>query len=84
VKLRDTKLRGRPLDGHINRVLEGKTIERCTKNGRMLVLEMTNGERWGIAWATPNGVGIEGEPCLVKVDVCIAVPAVDALGAANT
>ena len=73
-------LRGRPLDGHINRVLEGKTIERVTKNGQMLVVELTNGERWGIAWATPNGDGIEGEPCLVKVDVSIAVPGVSVFG----
>ena len=69
-------MRGYPLDGHINRVLEGKVIRRALKNGRILELEMDNGERWGIAWATPNGVGIEGEPCLVKVDVQIAVPGV--------
>jgi hypothetical protein len=81
-------MRGRPLDGHINRVLEGKTVERATKNGRMLVLEMTNGEKWGIAWATPNGAGIEGEPCLVKVDVVVTAPSVSmfgkAFGKANT
>ena len=77
-------VRGRPLDGHINRVLEGKTIELATKNGRMLVLEMTNGEKWGIAWATPNGVGVEGEPCLVKVDVKVKVPMVSVFGEANT
>ncbi len=73
-------MRGYPLDGHINRVLEGKTIKRALKNGRVLELEMENGERWGIAWATPNGVGIEGEPCLVKVDVKIAVPSVSLEG----
>ena len=73
-------MQGRPLDGHINRALEGKTIERVTKNGRMLVVECDNGERWGIAWATPNGVGIEGEPCLVMVDVVISVPSVDVFG----
>lgn len=77
-------MQGRLLDGHINRVLEGKTIERATKDGRMLVLEMENGERWGIAWATENGVGIEGEPCLVRVDVKIAVPSVAVFGEANT
>lgn len=74
-------MRGRPLDGHINRVLEGKTVERVTKDGRMLIIECTNGERWGIAWATPNGVGIEGEPCLVKVDVSVIAPGVNVFGA---
>lgn len=69
-------MRGYPLDGHINRVLEGKTIKRVLKNGHLMEVELDNGERWGIAWATKNGVGIEGEPCLVKVDVQIAVPGV--------
>lgn len=77
-------LTGRPLDGHINRVLEGKTIERATKNGQVLVLEMTNGERWGIAWANPNtGEGSPGEPCLVRVDVKIMLPGVDVFSAAG-
>ena len=76
-------MRGQPLDGHINRVLEGKVIKRAIKNGRMLELEMENGERFQIAWATPNGVGIEGEPCLVRVDVGLSVPSVDIFGSAN-
>jgi hypothetical protein len=69
-------MRGYPLDGHINRVLEGKTIKRVLKTGHLMEIELDNGERWGVAWATPNGVGIEGEPCLVKVDVSISVPGV--------
>jgi len=73
-------MQGRPLDGHINRVLEGKTIENVTKDGRTLVINCTNGESWGIAWATPNGVGIEGEPCLVTVDVKVLVPGVTVFG----
>jgi hypothetical protein len=73
-------MRGYPLDGHINRVLEGKVIKRALKNGRLLELELENGERWGIAWVTPNGVGIEGEPALVKVDVAITVPGVSIFG----
>jgi len=76
-------LRGRPLDGHINRVLEGKTIERATKNGRALVLEMVGGEKFEIVWATPNGVGVEGEPCLVKVDVLVNVPPAPIFGTAG-
>lgn len=73
-------MQGAPLDGHINRVLEGKTIENVTKDGRTLQIKCTNGEIWGIAWATPNGVGIEGEPCLVKVDVQVQVAGVGAAG----
>lgn len=76
-------MRGTPLDGHINRALEGKTVKRALKNGRVLELEMTNGERWGIAWATLNGVGIEGEPCLVRVDVKVAVPGASVFGDAH-
>jgi hypothetical protein len=73
-------MRGTPLDGHINRVLEGKTINKVIKDGRILQIELTNGERWGIAWATPNGVGIEGEPCLVKVDVALNIAGIDLVG----
>ena len=76
-------LRGRPLDGHINRILEGKTIETAEKDGRMLILHMTNGERWGIAWTDDNGVGFLGEPCLVKVDVRVMAPSVSIFGAAG-
>lgn len=77
-------LRGRPLDGHISRVLEGKTIELAEKDGKMLILHMTNGERWGIAWAnSETGEGFIGEPCLVKVDVRVMVPSVSVFGAAN-
>ena len=77
-------MRGRVLDGHINRVLEGKTVERAEKDGRMLILHMTTGERFNIAWANPNtGEGTLGEPCLVKVDVGIIVPAAPMRGAAS-
>lgn len=76
-------MRGQPLDGHINRVLEGKVIKRALKNGHLLELEMDSGERFQIAWATPNGVGIEGEPCLVRVDVGLTVSAVELFGTAN-
>jgi hypothetical protein len=72
------------LDGHINRVLEGKTVERAEKDGRMLILHMTNGERWGIAWADPEtGEGHLGEPCLVRVDVRVVVPGARAMAAAS-
>lgn len=71
----------RPLDGHINRVLEGKTLERVTKDGQFLTLWMTNGERWSIAWTTPHGEGYVGEPCLVRVDVSVVAPSVGAFGA---
>jgi hypothetical protein len=75
---------GRPLDGHINRVLEGKTVERATKDGQLLILEMTNGERWGIAWANPDtGEASPGEPCLVKVDATICVEGVSVFGDAR-
>lgn len=68
---------GRPLDGHVNRVLEGKTIETATKDGRLLWLQMTNGERFALAWANPEtGEGAPGEPCLVKVDVAVSVSGV--------
>lgn len=77
-------IQGSPLDGHINRVLEGKTIERVTKDGRLLKIHCTNGEQWAIAWATPNGVGIEGEPCLVQVNVKVVAPSVSVFGAAGT
>ena len=73
-------MRGYRLHGHINRILEGKTVERATKDGRLLWLEMTNGERWGIAWVDENGEGIEGEPCLVKTDVRVVAPAVSIFG----
>lgn len=74
----------KPLDGHINRVLEGKTVEFAEKDGRMLILHMTNGERWGIAWVNPETAeGYLGEPCLVKVDVRIAVSGVGASLAAR-
>lgn len=77
-------LRGRPLDGHINRVLEGKKITKALKNGTMLVLEMENGERWGIAWANPEtGEAAPGEPCLVKVDVQVIIPSVSVFGGAQ-
>jgi hypothetical protein len=77
-------MRGYPLDGHVNRELEGKTIRRALKNGRTLELEMDNGERFQIAWATPNGIGVDGEPCLVKVDVRIVVPQVSVFGTAGS
>jgi hypothetical protein len=74
----------RALDGHINRVLEGKTVERAEKDGRMLVLHMTNGERFGIAWAnSETGEGYLGEPCLVKVDVHISVAGVSSASLAG-
>lgn len=76
-------MRGYPLDGHINRELSGKVIENVTKDGRMLWIECTTGERFCIAWATPNGVGIEGEPCLVKADVSIIAPSVSFTGTAS-
>lgn len=69
-----------PLDGHINRSLSGKTVEAAYKNGRYLVLRFTNGEEAEIAWATPNGVGIEGEPCLVRMNVKVLVPGVGVVG----
>jgi hypothetical protein len=73
-----------PLDGHINRCLEGKRISRALKDGRFLILEMDNGEQFNIAWANANtGEGIEGEPCLVRVNVSIAVPGASMFGAAN-
>jgi len=75
--------KGYPLDGHINRVLCGKTIENVTKDGRMLAIQCTTGEIFRIAWATPNGVGVEGEPCLVKVDVSLIVPSAGIVGAAK-
>ena len=71
------------LDGHINRVLEGKTVECVTKDGHNLVIHCTNGERWAITWATKNGVGIEGEPCLAKVDVSIMIPGASVFGDAG-
>ena len=75
---------GRPLDGHISRVLEGKVVQRALKDGQLLILEMTNGERWGIAWANPNtGEASPGEPCLVKVDAVIALPGVSVFGDAK-
>lgn len=74
----------RALDGHIHRVLEGKTVLRATKNGRFLVLEMTTGERFSIAWADANtGEGAPGEPCLVRVDVALQVPGVTISGEAR-
>ena len=74
-------MQGRALDGHINRVLEGKTIERATKDGRLLTLWMTNGERWTIAWANPEtGEGVMGEPCIVRVDVSVTAPPVGIFG----
>ena len=76
-------VKGRPLDGHINRCLEGKTIERVEKDGRLLTMVMANGEQFQIAWATDNGVGIEGEPCLVRVNVSVALPGLDAQGSAR-
>jgi len=77
-------MKGYPLDGHINRELIGKTITNVTKDGRFLWVEMTTGERFCIAWATPNGVGIEGEPCLVKADVKVSVAPVSFSGIAST
>jgi hypothetical protein len=76
-------MKGRPLDGHINRVLEGKTIRRAEKSGIALILEMTNGERWHIAWATPEGQPIKGEPCLVNVNVVVVPESVFAGGKAG-
>ena len=72
---------GRVLDGHINRVLEGKTIEKATKDGHVLTLWMTNGERWNIAWANPNtGEGVSGEPCLVNISVSVTPQGVSVFG----
>ena len=76
-------VQGRPLDGHINRCLEGKTIERVEKNGRFLTICCVGGERFQIAWATPNGVGVDGEPCLVKVDVQVVLPQASMVGVAR-
>jgi hypothetical protein len=76
---------GRALDGHINRVLEGKTIENVTKNGQMLIIRCTNGEEWGIAWAnSETGEGYLGEPCLVQVNVRIRLPGVSLNGEAGS
>lgn len=71
------------LDGHVNRALEGKTVVRALKDGRFLDLEMTTGETFRIAWASPNGDGYVGEPCLVRVDVAITVSGVLAGGVAG-
>lgn len=77
-------IKGRVLDGHINRVLEGKQIESVTKNGTMLIINCTNGEQWGIAWVNPETAeAIKGEPCLVKVDVKVMLPRVSASGLAT-
>jgi len=65
-------MKGLPLDGHITRVLEGKTIHHAEKDGICLILHMENGERWHIAWADPNtGKPIAGEPCLINVNVVV-------------
>jgi hypothetical protein len=74
-------MKGRVLDGHINRCLEGRTIDKATKDGRLLTLWMTNGERWSIAWANPEtGEGVMGEPRIVKVDVSVVAPPVGMFG----
>ena len=73
----------RPLDGHINRTLQGKTVERCYKNGTHLILRMTNGEEWAVRWADENGDAIKGEPCLYRVNVRVVAPSVDVFGDAG-
>lgn len=72
-------MRGNPLDGHISRCLEGKTIEAVYKNGHVMTLRFTNGEEYKVAWANPDtGEAIPGEPCLLLVDVSVSLEGAEA------
>lgn len=71
-------------DGHVHRALVGKTIERAMTDGELLLLELVGGESYGIGWIDPaTGARVEAEPCLVRVDVSVAIEPVAVFGAAS-
>ena len=66
---------GKPVNGHVSRVLKGKRVERVTRSGTAITFWMDNGERWNLGWANPEtGEPQRGEPVLVRVDVRIVLP----------
>lgn len=58
----------RPVDGHIDRLLSGKTVERVTKDGTFWCIETTEGNVFRFALADDQGNLLKGEPVLVRVD----------------
>lgn len=60
---------GRPLDGEINRALEGKKVVAVSKDGVFMTIHCDNGEKWNVGWADfVAGRGFAGEPALIALD----------------
>ena len=74
----------KPLDGHVNRVMSGKTVDMVTKDGTSCTFHMTSGELFELTWADENGDSVKGEPILVRVNVRIALPAASASSAVGS
>lgn len=56
--------------------MAGKTLEAAYTNGDMLMLRTTDGHEYRIKW-------VDGEPCLMGIDVRILVQLPGMLGEAN-
>jgi len=64
------------VDGLINSMLEGKTIDKAFKDGRHLIIHTTDGHEIYIAWQ-------EGEPVHIKTSVRVVMPPVFMSGIAG-
>ena len=71
-------------DGHVNRLLQGLTIEEAKTDGECLYLNLVGGRRVGIVWVDPTSAErVHAEPCLARVDVLARPIGVSALGEAG-
>ena len=61
-----------PIDGSVNALLAGRTVQAAMKNGLMLTIACTDGTETPICWIN-DGAPVAGEPCLVNVDVVVKV-----------
>lgn len=69
------------IDGHINRELENKTVEKVYKDGIWLIIRTTCGHEYKIGWTNDdNGSPLKGQPFLKQVDVKIILPSVKSFG----
>jgi hypothetical protein len=71
-------------DGSVHAALLGRTIESARTDGELLMLQCTDGRRYGIAWVNPDThERIKAEPCLVKINVALRMEGVSAVGDAR-
>jgi hypothetical protein len=59
---------GVSVDGHLTKILAGKTIESMARDGQSLVLKTTDHQAVSIGFVQA-GEFPRGEPCLLRVDV---------------